>query len=70
VSETPQTHVGESDPNADGPEGLAGDMGVSSERRGTVRGGDEEVTYAEAPTFTEEDDPGEDAPPEQSSRDS
>ena len=60
MSETPETDIAESDPNADSPEGLAGDMGVSSERTGTVRGEDEEVTYATAPTHLDdapEDDP-------------
>ena len=70
---TPHTEVTESDPNADGPEGLAGDMGVSSERRGTVRGGSEPVTYTTAPTHTGHEEVGaptaEDSPPEQSSRD-
>ena len=43
-------------------------MGVSSERKGTVRGGSEEVTYAAAPTYTEEPPEGE-TPPEQSAYD-
>lgn len=64
---TPVTGIEESDPNADGPEGLAGDMGVSSERKGPVRGQSEEVTYAAAPTHTE--DPEGDVPPEQSAYD-
>jgi hypothetical protein len=64
---TPETEIGESDPNADSDVGLAGGMGVSSERRGTVRGGAEEVTYATAPTFTEE--PEGEAPPEKSAFD-
>ena len=38
MSETPETGIEESDPNADSPEGLAGGMGVSSERKGPVRG--------------------------------
>ena len=59
--ETPETSISESDPNADSADGLAGGMGVSSERRGTVRGGDEEVTYAAAPTHT---DPADDGEPE------
>ncbi len=63
----PETEIGESDPNADSSEGLAGGMGVSSERRGTVRGGSEEVTYATAPTFTEE--PEGETPPEKSAFD-
>ena len=63
----PETEIGESDPNADSSEGLAGGMGVSSERKGTVRGGSEEVTYATAPTFTEE--PEGETPPEKSAFD-
>ena len=72
-SETPETPVSESDPNADSPEGLAGGMGVSSERTGTVRGGDEQVTYASAPTHTDAEEDGaptgDDVPPEQSAFD-
>ena len=64
---TPETGVEESDPNADSPEGLAGDMGVSSERTGTVRGGSEQVTYAAAPTHPE--DSQDETPPEQSAYD-
>ena len=67
MSETPETGIEESDPNADSAEGLAGGMGVSSERKGPVRGQDEEVTYASAPTHTE-DSPDE-TPPEQSAYD-
>ena len=65
--ETPFTEVSESDPNADSADGLGGGMGVSSERKGPVRGQAEEVTYAAAPTHT--DDPADaegDLPPEQS----
>jgi hypothetical protein len=72
MSETPETDVFESDPNADSPEGLAGGMGVSSERPGTVRGSAEEATYGAAPTYTDDGDDsttGEDAPPEQSAFD-
>jgi hypothetical protein len=68
MSETPETGIEESDPNADSAEGLAGGMGVSSERKGHVRGHTEEVTYAAAPTYTEEESGGE-APPEQSAYD-
>lgn len=66
---TPETGVEESDPNADSPDGLAGDMGISSERTGTVRGGSEQVTYAAAPTHPEGEDSQEDTPPEQSAYD-
>lgn len=34
-----------SDPNAGGADGLTGDMGVSSERTGRVRGTPDEVTH-------------------------
>jgi len=69
--ETPETAVSESDPNADSRDGLAGGMGVSSERRGRVRGVDEEATYGAAPYPDEEAGPasGEDVPPEQSASD-
>ncbi|MET0998153.1 MAG: hypothetical protein ABWX73_05510 [Marmoricola sp.] len=68
VTGAPVTEVEESDPNADSPEGLAGDMGVSSERLGRVRGVEEEVTYGAAPTHPEEQQTGE-TPPEQSAFD-
>jgi hypothetical protein len=68
-SETPFTEVEESDPNADSAEGLAGDMGVSSERKGPVRGQDEEVTYAAAPTHLDDAPAEGEAPPEQSAYD-
>lgn len=64
----PETGVEESDPNADSPEGLAGEMGVSSERPGPVRGSEGEVTYGTAPTFTD-DEPQGTVPPEQSADD-
>jgi hypothetical protein len=69
MSETPETGIEESDPNADGPDGLAGDLGVSSERLGTVRGGEEEVTYTAAPTHPEDAPQDGEVPPEQSSTD-
>ena len=69
ASETPETEITESDPNADSPEGLAGGMGVSSERKGTVRGGSEDVTYTSAPTFTESEESDEEPLPEQSAFD-
>lgn len=68
MSQTPETGIEESDPNADSPEGLAGDMGVSSERKGPVRGQAEDVTYAAAPTHLDDEPEGE-APPEQSASD-
>ena len=66
---TPVTGIEESDPNADSAEGLAGDMGVSSERKGPVRGQDEEVTYATAPTQLDDSPAEGEAPPEQSAYD-
>jgi hypothetical protein len=57
--------VTDSDPSGNGPEGLAGGMGVSSERTGRVPGAQGEAThgavdpYPELPT-------DEDPPPEQS----
>ena len=68
MSETPETGIEESDPNADSPEGLAGGMGVSSERKGSVRGQTEEVTYGSAPTHLDEPSE-EETPPEQSAYD-
>ena len=67
MSETPETGIEESDPNADSPEGLAGELGVSSERKGPVRGVADEVTYGSTPTYTEE--PEGETPPEQSAYD-
>lgn len=65
----PVTDTEESDPNADSADGLAGDLGVSSERKGPVRGQDEEVTNAAAPTHHDDDQaPGEELP-EQSAHD-
>ena len=69
MSETPETHISESDPNADSHEGLAGGMGVSSERKGPVRGVDGEVTYGAADTHPPEDEQSGDTPPEQSAFD-
>ena len=77
MSETPETGIEESDPNADSADGLAGGpeggMGVSSERRGPVRGVDDEVTYAASPTHPDGDGGGTagngGVPPEQSARD-
>lgn len=71
---TPETDVFESDPNADSADGLAGGMGVSSERRGrTVRGGQREVTYTAAPTHPDAEEvgapTGADTPPEQTPHD-
>ncbi len=68
TGETPVTAVEESDPNADSREGLAGDMGVSSERKGPARGVAEEVTYGSVPTYDDTEPEG-DVPPEQSAYD-
>ena len=68
MSETPETEITESDPNADSPEGLAGGMGVSSERKGPVRGESGDVTYGSAPTHLDDEPEGE-TPPEQSAYD-
>jgi hypothetical protein len=63
--EPPDPKVTDSDPSGDGPGGLAGGMGVSSERTGRVPGAKGEAThgavapYPELPT-------DEDPPPEQS----
>jgi hypothetical protein len=65
---TPHTEIQESDPNADSRDGLSGEMGVSSERRGPVRGGDGDVTYGTAPTY-KDDEPEGDVPPEQTADD-
>ncbi|MBD8870658.1 hypothetical protein [Nocardioides donggukensis] len=57
----------ESIPNANGPDGAAGDMGVSSERQGDAGPGQEAVTDGVRDTTPQERDPGEDVAPEQSS---
>jgi hypothetical protein len=68
--QTPATQLEESDPSADSREGLAGDMGVSSERTGPVRGLSEEVTYGAAETHPAvEDDASSEQEPEQSAYD-
>lgn len=66
-SAAPVTEASESDPNADSADGLGGDMGVSSERKGPVRGAPGQVTYAAAPLDLSS--PEGDVPPEQSARD-
>ena len=63
-SVAPETDVQESDPNADSPVGLAGDMGISSERVGELRGADEIGTYGAMDTRPPA--PENDLPPEQS----
>jgi hypothetical protein len=54
----------DSDPSGNAAEGLAGDMGISSERTAPLRGGGPEATHGVVDTSTEESP--EDAPPEQS----
>lgn len=61
---TPETDVQESDPNADSAAGLAGEMGVSSERVGDLRGSSEPGTYGAWETLLP--DPEGELPPEQS----
>jgi len=57
----------ETDANAGGPERLAGDMGISSERVGHIQGG-AEATHGAAPTQTEGPTPeGEEDAPEKTS---
>lgn len=51
----------ESDPNGGGRDGLSGQMGVSSERTGKVRGTPGEVTHGTENTAADERPP--DAPP-------
>jgi hypothetical protein len=51
----------ETDPSGGGPERLAGDMGISSERVGHVQGGGE-ATHGAAPTQTPGPLEGEDVP--------
>ncbi|MDQ6686409.1 MAG: hypothetical protein M3Z50_02155 [Actinomycetota bacterium] len=60
----PETDVLDSEPNADSAEGLAGGMGVSSERVGTMRGSEPGTNGAER---TQAPAPIADPPPEQSS---
>jgi len=59
----PILEVTESDANASGPHGLAGGMGVSSERTGHVPGSEQEATHGAVdpfPSLPEDEDP----PPE------
>jgi hypothetical protein len=60
----PETDVQESDPNADSAAGLAGEMGVSSERVGGLRGSAEPGTYGAEETHPPA--PEGEQPPEQS----
>ena len=58
------TELRDSNPNAGGPEGLAGGMGTSSERVGPTGPG--QVSTDGTRDVSEGTDPGEDARPEQS----
>ena len=59
-----QERILDSDPSGNAAEGLAGDMGISSERTAPLRGGGQEATHGVVDTSIEESPP--DAPPEQS----
>jgi hypothetical protein len=61
----PDPKVTDSDPSGSGPHGLAGGMGVSSERTGRVSGTEGEVTHGAADPFPELST-DEDPPPEKS----
>ena len=64
MSDPRETDIRDSTPNANGPDGAAGEMGVSSERTGPTGPG-QHGTDGIRPTHAEPvDDP--DAPPEQS----
>ena len=61
-----ERELSESDPNGGGPDGLAGGMGVSSERTGRVRGSEGEVSHGTEDTSSGSDagaDPT-DSPPD------
>lgn len=49
--QAPETGVRESDPNADSAAGLTGEMGVSSERVGVLRGDDDQGATGAMDTF-------------------
>ena len=59
-----ETDVRDSDPNADSPQGLAGGMGVSSERVGAAGPGQEAANGVRDTSLDPTDD-GDDVPPEQ-----
>lgn len=64
--ETHETDIRDSNPNANGPDGAAGDMGVSSERTGPTGPG-QESTDGVRPTDRVSRDGDEHLPPEQAS---
>ena len=61
--ESPDPKVTDSDPSGDGPGGLAGGMGVSSERTGRLPGAQGEATHGAVDPYpelpTDEDPPSE-----------
>ncbi len=61
---TDEEIVRDSNPNANGPDGAAGEMGVSSERTGPTGPG-QHATDGTRPTAPAERGPDEDVPPEQ-----
>lgn len=61
----PVPEVTESDPNGGGVHGLAGGMGVSSERTGPVSGQQDEATHGATDPYPEVDEDDE-PPPEKS----
>lgn len=61
----PDDEARESLPNAGGREGLAGEMGVSSERLGHAGPGQSANTDGTRPTLTPDDPAAGEAPPEQ-----
>lgn len=65
MSEPHETDIRDSTPNANGPDGAAGEMGVSSERTGPTGPG-QYGTDGVRPTAREERDPDADVAPEQS----
>jgi hypothetical protein len=65
ATELPEPQVTDSDPSGNTPHGLAGGMGVSSERTGHATGAQGEVTHGAMDPFPELPT-DEDPPPEQS----
>ena len=60
----PETDIRDSNPNANGPDGAAGEMGVSSERTGPTGPGQHSTDGVRDVTSAERD-PDEETPPEQ-----
>ena len=63
--EQPDTDIRDSNPNANGPDGAAGEMGVSSERTGPAGPGQDSTDGVRDVTPADRSD-DEDTPPEQS----